>query len=271
MDHFPMRNQAPTPHNPQSGSIFIWIFVMIALFAAFSFAVSQGSRTGASSLTDQQAKMLGTEIVDFGRQVKDTINTLRLNNNCTLATLNFEGAAGGTYTNGAAPSDGSCDVFGAGGKLRLPDFGDDLADDRLVFVGNHVQSEGGTAFLGTSEPDLTMVREVDANTCGAINKLLANPTEFWDGYSGSKVRMWESAGDHNGQRDQTTDNFSNFAPYDGSFSSTGGRGIRFRDGMTFNGASYAGRVPPMTGCFCDSTGNCEPPVKYYFYNVLWVR
>jgi hypothetical protein len=270
MDQIPMKNQVFRPSNTQSGSIFVWIFVMIALFAAFSFAVSQSSRTGAGSITQEKAKLAATEIIQFSTQLKSVIDAMRIDG-CTVKQITFDGAAGGNYTNVDEPPDGHCSIFKSGGKMNLPTFGDGKGNDRLVFVGNRVEAEGGLAFMGTSEPELTMVREVDAETCGAINDLLSNPTNFWDGDSGEKFKMWESAGSHNGHRDQMTDNFNIFVPYDGDFSSTGGNGIRFRDGMTFNGASYAGRVPPQSGCFCDSSSNCGAPVKYYYYKVLVIQ
>ncbi len=268
MDHFPMRNQAPTPHNPQSGSIFIWIFVMIALFAAFSFAVSQGSRTGAASLTDQQAKLLASELIDFGRQMKDTINTMRLNNDCGDTQISFVGAAG-NYTNPNSPADGSCDVFGTGGKMRIPDFGDDLSDDRLFFGPNEVRASDGAQHLGTSEPDLTMIRQIDATTCGQINKLLGNPVAWT---SGSTIyTMWESGNSANGTRNLANDNWLENDYFQGDYSASGSNGIFYDEQMTHNGANYDSLKPPMTGCFCDAATDCAPPVKYYFYNVLWVR
>lgn len=271
MDQIPMKNQEITARNAQSGSIFIWIFVMIALFGALSYAMLQGSRGGGSTLTTERAKLAAQEVIEMGTLVRNTVKTLLLGG-CLNTEISFEGGpSAGDYSNIDAPTDGSCDVFGAGGKLRAEKLGDGWGAERLVFGTNIVEAEGGTSQLGTVESDLTMIREVDSTTCGEINKLLGNPAEFWDGEAGKQVLYWESAGEHNGQRDPADDTWAVLVPFQGDYEASGGRGIRFRDGMEFNGTSFAGKHPPLSGCFCDSSTNCGPPVKYYYYNVLITR
>lgn len=268
MDHFPMKNQERPPCNPQSGSIFIWLFILIGLFAALSWAMSQGSRTGTATLGTERAKLIAGEIIDYGRQIKDVVHTLRING-CDDTEISFVGASG-TYANALAPTDGTCNVFGAnGGKMRLPDFEGSFANDTLVFGSNYLYS-AGPDYLGTSEPELTLVQQVDREVCGEINKLLNNPHQSWADNDGTTYPYWELGGAINGATDDGGGTLSTLLiPFQGDYTTTGD--ITYNPAMEFNGENYGGVKPPLAGCGCESDDECKAPAVYYFYNVLITR
>ena len=277
MDHFSMKKQASPPQNPQSGSIFIWIFVMIALFGALSYAMIQSGRQGGANLSAEQTRLAASEILDYGRAVKDAIRAMSIDG-CTDTQISFEGGStNGTYTNASAPADKHCHVFDpAGANLKAPQMSDGWGDERLFFGANVVESHDSSAQAGTSAPDLTMIRQVNRETCAAINAMVLGSTLYWESPSGQKHGMWESEGDHNGSRYGGDDSLVWWDTFQGDYSNSPGRHITINDGSLPNGgANDDTKVPPSTGCFCESDDECDadtyPATTYYYYNVLISR
>ena len=102
----------------QRGSAIVWILIMVALFAALTYTMSEGSRTGESQLGDQQAGLAATEILDYGRNIKNAVQQLLING-CSDTEISFENDVVAGYTNANAPTDKSCHVFHPnGGGMR---------------------------------------------------------------------------------------------------------------------------------------------------------
>lgn len=100
------------------GGALIWILIMVALFAALSYAINQGSRGGASDITTQQAKLAATEILDYAHQIKNAVRQLQING-CRDIEISFDQAFILGYSNPNSPSDNSCHVFHPnGGAIR---------------------------------------------------------------------------------------------------------------------------------------------------------
>lgn len=147
----------------QRGSAVIWIFVVIALFGALSFALSQGTRTGVSTISREQARILAGEIMDYGRSVRGAVKQLEING-CTDTQISFE--YDGQYVNAGAPTNKTCHVFNAAGG-------------NLLWQKTSVQSGGTMGFtgqeaigsVGTAAPDLLMKWEgLSAEICNALNE-----------------------------------------------------------------------------------------------------
>ncbi len=101
--------------NSQRGSVFIYILIGIALFAALSYAVSSGSRNSTTALTGEQAKLAAQEIIDYGNTVANAVQKLRLRG-CGDAEISFENSQStDDYTNANAPNDNTCHVFNQNG------------------------------------------------------------------------------------------------------------------------------------------------------------
>ena len=102
----------------ERGSAIIWILIMVALFAALNYAVSRGSRSGGATISKEQAAVAATEIIDYARLVKQTVQTLQING-CSDTEISFENTKVAGYTNPNAPSDNSCHIFDlAGGGIN---------------------------------------------------------------------------------------------------------------------------------------------------------
>ncbi len=183
MDQIPMKNQAQRPHNTQSGSIFIWIFVMIALFGALSYAMMQSSRTGAGNLSQEKVKLAASEMMEYANSVRDAVKTLRIDGVPTReldfrsdTTMLQNGTMDVAQNNNCTSN--ACRVFspGAGGVTARQFFEYGLAptwwDQSWSRVGTvdftTVQVEG----LGTSLPELAMnIVSLHPDVCHEINKL----------------------------------------------------------------------------------------------------
>lgn len=68
-----------TDHRPaESGNVFFYIFMAIALLGALSFAVSQSTRQTGRGLDDDRAKLAASEIISYGDTVAKAVGQLRL-------------------------------------------------------------------------------------------------------------------------------------------------------------------------------------------------
>jgi hypothetical protein len=114
------------PYHRESGNIFFYIFLGVALFGALTLAVSQGGRVSSSNLTREQMQLRATEIIDYSDTISKAVGTLRLRG-VTLANLRF-----------ATPA------------LSVTDYGDSTAIDQVNLVfhpngGSAIYREAGAA------------------------------------------------------------------------------------------------------------------------------
>ena len=101
-------------HKNQSGSALYFILIAVALFAALSFMVSESLRSGGTQISEEKTRVLVSAILDYGRTMRQTVQTLRING-CEKTDINFENNIISGYTNGGAPPDNACDVFNIDG------------------------------------------------------------------------------------------------------------------------------------------------------------
>ena len=98
-------------HYPsERGNALLYILIAVALIAALSYVVSRGQRGNTSTLTDQQARLAAQEIIDYGNDLANAVQKLRLRG-CTDTQVSFENNIVTEYTNPNAPADKSCHVF----------------------------------------------------------------------------------------------------------------------------------------------------------------
>lgn len=171
-----MKNQASHRHNTRSGSIFFWILVMVFLFGALSFALSQGSRTGSSSLVSDRAKLTASEILDYTGKTRAAIKQMRIGGGCPLNKISFYSASWATpadYDNANSPASGAdflCHIFHPnGGNLRLSPPPEHSAPESEYYFTADTAIQG----IGSTAPELLVIlRYVDGAVCQEINKFL---------------------------------------------------------------------------------------------------
>ena len=161
----------------QTGSAIIWIFIMVALFAALSFVVAKGMRGNTGDLDKKRAELAATEILDYARNMKQAVQTLQING-CEDTEVSFDNAVLSGYSNPNAPIDESCHVFKPnGGGLRYRKVERDWLDDTYA-GGSSFQSWVGTGNvaitnIGSTNLDLLLyVPYLKSDICKKINKIL---------------------------------------------------------------------------------------------------
>lgn len=225
----------------QSGSILFYILIAVALFAALSYAVSSMMRGGAE-IGEQKDSILIDGTLEYARNVKQAIQTLRISNSCSDDEISFERSpfdgSDADYTNASAPTDFSCHVFhpqGGGLGYSTPD--EDLSDYNYVFTGVF----GVTDFGSNSSGELSFIlRGVSLDQCTKINTKLGLGAP---------------------QSDDTANTNFFTVTFAGSFALDGGIG----SGMGSGDAMYDGHA---AGCFYEDNATTG---EYFFYQVLLPR
>lgn len=161
----------------QSGNVLFVILITIALFAALSFAVSQGGRGNVSVISQERARLLATDIIEYGNILANATAQLRLRGyDETQISFNNQVVTG--YSNSNC-GDTLCEVFhpeGGAVNWTSPPAG---ANDgtEWVITHNRVQSVGTQVGSGTADLDLVAVlQNVDEAVCEQLNQLLHGTT-----------------------------------------------------------------------------------------------
>ncbi len=188
------KNQGNPQHKPlnnQAGNALFLIFLGIALFAALSFSASQGFRTGASSVSKEQAKLIASEILDYSQTVKQAVQMLQING-CGDTEISFENSVVAGYNNPSAPTNDTCDVFeqeGAGLRYKVQEnwFDQSMSGshhalcqhEAVMFVGDNSVPNVGTD-CGTEDcKELVMkMHFVPKEVCVAINEQLGIANDY---------------------------------------------------------------------------------------------
>lgn len=80
----------------QRGSIFFYILLAVALFAALGYAISRGA--GGQNLSRERADILAGELLQQGNMFRDAVARIRTNG-FTKTQISFENAVQAGYTN----------------------------------------------------------------------------------------------------------------------------------------------------------------------------
>lgn len=171
----------------QKGNVLFLILIAVALFAALSYAVTQSSRSSGDGVAKDKARLIASQIIQYGTDVEQAVTRLRLVNRCSDTQINFKNQVVLTYDNTTAPTDGRCDVFGAnGGALSWQDPPKNATtnNNAWIFTGANPVSNVGSGSQNISSPscpgsdpkscsELVMIlQNLDKTVCLEINKKL---------------------------------------------------------------------------------------------------
>lgn len=204
--------------NNERGSAAFYILLAIALLAALTYATSKGARFGSKALTDDQARLVAQEIIDFGNTMAAAVQKLRLRG-CTPEQINFSGNGGVSktspgvaydYTNINSPGDGSCNVFSENGgqvtaRLLTSGFMDPaLMTGSMFHPAGFYVSSARVLGVGSDDPangnDLLFWQgRLKKEVCIAINNILG-------------IKMTGP--------DPTVDAYNSNAPFNGTYLAT---------------------------------------------------
>lgn len=222
----------------QEGNVALWIFFAIILFGVLAYNFSKGSRSTGTNLSQYQTDLIATDIIDYARSVRETVQELRING-CRDTEISFENSAVSGYTNANAPSDNSCHVFhpnGGGLRYQAPEeswldpaqsasnfHGEWFATPSIWIAGVGSDGSGsnctGGAADGSCRELLIGVPYLKSTICQSINKQLgwgkdSLGTPIQDsgvGYAHSTHTRFTgtyAGGNQIGTAQPTTDNFS---------------------------------------------------------------
>ena len=65
--------------NGERGSVLIYIFIAIVVFAALSFAVSRGNREGVATVDRERADLQATQILDYTGMIRRSLQNMKIN------------------------------------------------------------------------------------------------------------------------------------------------------------------------------------------------
>lgn len=166
----------------------MYILIAVALLAALSYVVSRGSRGTVQSITDEQARLAAQEIVEYGSNVAQAVQKLRLRG-ITDTEISFENNVFRRMDNtleqvaGEFPNctSAECKVFDPGGgaitPIIIPDMAlvdlSDQAGTTLLRPGHSWFASIRVEDVGTTNNDLVLrIPFLETETCMKINDLL---------------------------------------------------------------------------------------------------
>jgi hypothetical protein len=157
--------QAET-RSSEKGSVLIYIFIAIVLFAALSFAVSRGNREGVATIDRERADLQATQILDYTGMIRRSLQNMKISG-VKDSDLCFDHTGWGFATyNHAKCSEDKNKVFlptGGGSSFQAP--GEQLLDESLRTQPgwNQWHFTGANRVIGVGE---------DCTTNGECNELL---------------------------------------------------------------------------------------------------
>lgn len=161
----------------ERGNAMFYILIAVALLAALVFAVAQSSRTSATALTEEQQRLLATEILDYSQSVKNAVAQLRLRGT-SFVQLSFAKPGDAGYNTTPAH-----EIFNTqGGGIVYQDVRPEaqIAATAWVFAANNEIDDVGTTCAAAGCVDLLMILPaVRRDTCIKINDFLGitGPTD----------------------------------------------------------------------------------------------
>ena len=163
----------------QKGNVLFLILIAVVLFAALAFVVSSSMRSNPGSVSEDKAKLIATQMVQFGNTLTNSAMRLIMSNGCTNRNLNFyHSGFARDFTNNDAPADGSCNIFGPNGAsvpaMKPPQgavpAGTASPNNEYFYVG--CMEVWGVGTSGTGEPskELLVQAIVTREVCLQINE-----------------------------------------------------------------------------------------------------
>ncbi len=189
----------------EKGNVFFYILLAIALFAALSYALSKGGRSSSSTLTNEQARIAAQEIIDYGNDIANAVQKLRLRG-CSDNEISFENDEYAGYVNPNSPADERCHVFSnSGGQITYHGRSKDWFTPGY-YSSWWVNGETSVVDVGSAESELIVwsVR-LKEKLCMHLNKSLNNlapsnenvsihTTEFIGSYGGLPNGLGDDTG-----------------------------------------------------------------------------
>lgn len=165
---------------PQSGNVMFYILIAIALLAALIYAVSQSGRGNLSEITDEKARLLGAEILEYADAVGNATAQLRLRGiKDTNLCFDDPGWGNADYDHGGCADNAAKIYHLSGGGVTWKNapataMDSSASPDNLwaIYGDNEIKDMGTTCGAAGCADLVLVVDELSANVCTKINFLL---------------------------------------------------------------------------------------------------
>ncbi len=106
----------------ERGNILFIILLAVVLFAALSYAVTGGGRVSEDQrISTEKAQTVASQIVNYTALLENTVQRLRITNECSDAQISFQNSVVSGYTSGAPTKCKVFDPAGGGMAWQTPD------------------------------------------------------------------------------------------------------------------------------------------------------
>ena len=171
--------------NSQSGNVLFYILIAVALLAALSFAVAISGRGNMAGITDDKARILASELIDYANTVSAATTQLRLRGIRETDLCFDEPQWPAPYNNPSCSDDATKIFHPSGGGVTWARIAKDSTDvtgspDRLwhIYGDNEIDGVGMTCGAASCAELILVADELQQNVCIKINELLGvnNPS-----------------------------------------------------------------------------------------------
>lgn len=180
----PHKSPAPREDHSEKGSVLIYIFIAIVVFAALSFAVSRGNREGVATIDRERADLQATQILDYTGMIRRTLQNMKISGiKDEQICFDHTGWGFATYNHAGCSSDANKVFLPTGGGASFQNPGENLLDESLRaqpgwnkwhFTGaNRIMGVGGDCTTDAECNELLLVLPyVRRDVCAALNRRL---------------------------------------------------------------------------------------------------
>lgn len=172
-------------NNSQSGNVLFYILIAVVLLAALTLAVALSGRGNVNNISDEKAKILATEMIEYAGVVSNATTQLRLRGVKDTDLCFDDPQWGGAPYNNPSCSDDMTKIFGTSGGItwvKAPAEAMDPAatPDYLwhIYGDNEIEGVGTTCGAASCADLILIADELLQNVCIKINDLLGvtNPS-----------------------------------------------------------------------------------------------
>ncbi|MCC6598019.1 MAG: hypothetical protein IT559_04450 [Alphaproteobacteria bacterium] len=184
-----------TKPGTESGNVFVFILLGIVLFAALSFTVARGMRSGTThAMTSQKAALAAADILDYAQRTERALDRLR-RKGISENDISFEQTIDAGYDAHAQPDANKIFYLEGGGLVWKNPPSDANDGSAWLFTGRTCIADIGTGATGcdsdttANEELLAVLPNIDPTVCAEIDQRLGIstiPADSGGGASGVK-------------------------------------------------------------------------------------
>ncbi len=163
----------------QKGNVLWFILIAIALTAALTLTFTRSNKTSGKNADKNQAKIVSLQVLNYARDIKNSIEKMRAVNGCSESEISFEHSFWGHAHYDITPTNTACQVFATDGGAQTPKNPPEKAGTEYLFIdrtsvdGLDIGTTACTPSPGNGKcVDLLLImRNVDKTVCETFNKM----------------------------------------------------------------------------------------------------